>query len=87
MDGGFIITLFKDNISTDQLHKLGLSARQVKAVLFVKENGKITNNDYQSINEVSDRTALRDIEELVDRGILVKQGQKKGTIYKLRFGG
>ncbi len=87
MDGGFIITLFKDNISTEQLNELGLSARQVKAVLFVKENGKITNNDYQSINEVSDRTALRDIEELVDRGILVKQGQKKGTIYKLRFGG
>jgi ATP-dependent DNA helicase RecG len=36
LDGGFIITLFKDNITPEQLVKLGFNDRQVKAVLFVK---------------------------------------------------
>jgi len=87
LDGGFIITLFKDNITPEQLTKLGLNDRQVKAVLFIKEKGKITNSEYQVLNEVSDRTALRDIEELTEKGILIKEGEKKGTSYKLGIGG
>jgi len=87
LDGGFIITLFKDNITPEQFTKLGLNDRQVKAVLFIKEKGKITNSEYQVLNEVSDRTALRDIEELTEKGILTKEGEKKGTSYKLGIGG
>jgi len=87
LDGGFIITLFKDNMTPEQLTKLGLNDRQVKAVLFIKEKGKITNSEYQVLNEVSDRTALRDIEELTEKGILIKEGEKKGTSYKLGIGG
>lgn len=52
-----------------------------------KEKGKITNKEYQTLNEVSDRTALRDFEELVEKGILIKQGDKKGAFYKLNLGG
>jgi ATP-dependent DNA helicase RecG len=87
LDGGFIIVLYKDNLTSEQLTKLGFNDRQVKAVLFVKEKGRITNKEYQILNEVSDRTALRDFEELVEKGILIKQGDKKGTIYKLSIGG
>ena len=86
-DGGFIITLFKDNLTQELLLKQGLNDRQVKSVLFVKEKGKITNSEYQSLNETSDRTALRDLEELTEKGIFTKEGEKKGTFYKLRFGG
>lgn len=87
LDGGFIITLFKDNLTPEQLAKLGLNDRQVKAVLFVKEKGKITNSEYQILNEISDRTALRDIEELTEKRIFIKEGEKKGTFYKLGIGG
>lgn len=47
-DGGFIITLFKDNLTEEQLTKLGLNDRQLKAIFFVKEKkaafrlGKLT---------------------------------------------
>lgn len=41
--GGVIITLFKDRYTEEQLRKIGLNERQVKAVLYVVENGKITN--------------------------------------------
>ena len=83
LDGGFIITLFKNNITPEVLTIFGLNERQIKAVLFVKEKGKITNSEYQLLNEVSDRTALRDIEGLTEKGILIKEGEKKGTYYKL----
>jgi len=87
VDGGFVIVLYKDNITLEQLIKLGFNDRQVKAVLFVKEKGRITNKEYQTLNKVSDRTALRDFEELVEKGIFVKLGNKKGTVYKLSIGG
>lgn len=86
-DGGFIITLFKDNLTEDRLTKLGLNDRQVKAVNFVKEKGKITNKEYQDLNETSDRTALRDLENLTELGVFIKEGEKKGTSYKLKSGG
>ena len=85
--GGFLVTLFKDNLTEDQLAKLGLNDRQLKAVNFVREKGKITNKEYQELNETSDRTALRDLENLTELNIFVKDGEKKGTSYKLKFGG
>jgi ATP-dependent DNA helicase RecG len=86
-DGGFIITLFKDNLTEERLLKLGLNDRQLKAVLIVKDKGKITNKEYQDINKTSDRTALRDLENLIELNVFVKEGEKKGTYYKLKFGG
>ena len=53
------------------------------AVLYVKEKGKITNSEYQTLNNTSNRTASRDLENLVDLGVFAKEGEKKGTIYKL----
>ena len=55
--------------------------------VLVKENGKITNKDYQEIKDTSDRIALRDLENLMELNILEKDGEKKATSYKLRFGG
>jgi ATP-dependent DNA helicase RecG len=50
--GGFIVRLFKDRFSEEQLQKLGLNDRQIKAVLYVKERGKIINSGYQALNSV-----------------------------------
>jgi ATP-dependent DNA helicase RecG len=86
-DGGFLVTLFKNNLTEEQLTKPGLNDRQLKAVIFVKEKGKITNKEYQEINETSDRTASRDLENLTELKVLVKEGEKKGTYYKLKLGG
>nr|WP_298659371.1 ATP-binding protein [uncultured Flavobacterium sp.] len=86
-DGGFNITLFKNNLTQEQLIKLGLNDRQIKAVIFVKEKGKISNKEYQEMNKTSDRTALRDLDSLIELNVFVKEGEKKGTTYKLKFGG
>jgi len=82
-DGGFLVTLFKNNFTEEQLIKLGLNQRQIKAVLYVKEKGKITNSEYQSINEISARTASRELENLKQISIFKKFGDKKGAYYEL----
>jgi ATP-dependent DNA helicase RecG len=82
-DGGFVVTLFKNSLTEEQLVRLGLNDRQIKAVQYVKEKGKITNSDYQKINEISDRTSSRDLEDLVAKGVLKKVGDKKSTSYEI----
>ena len=85
--GGFLSKIFKDRFTEEQLKEMGLSERQVEAILYTKKNGKITNSDYQKLSEVSERTALRDLDELSAKGILQKKGEKKGTYYELNNGG
>lgn len=84
LDGGFSITLFKDNITPEKLTKLGLNDRQIKAVLILKERGKITNKEYQEMNETTERTASRDLSDLVEKGIIKSSGVKgAGAFYTL----
>jgi len=85
-DGGFIITLFKNILAEEQLIKLGLNDRQVKAILYVKEKGKVTNADYQKLFSVSKSTATRDLTDLTDKfDLLEKVGQTgAGTSYTLK---
>lgn len=84
LDGGFRITIFKDNITPEKLTKLGLNDRQIKAVLILKERGKITNKEYQKMNETTERTASRDLSDLVEKGIIKSSGVKgAGAFYTL----
>lgn len=84
-DGGFLLTIFKDILNEAYLVKLGLNDRQVKTVLYVKENARITNNEYKKIFSVSKATATRNLTNLVNKGLLVQVGETgKGTFYKLK---
>ena len=85
--GGFLSKIFKDRFTGEQLKRLGLSERQVKAILYTKEYGEITNSRYQEIADVSKATATRDIKELEDNGLLKNIGTKgSSAIYKLAVG-
>lgn len=63
----------KDIYNEKYLQSLDLNERQVKAVLYVKEKGKITNSDYQTLNNVSKATATRDLTELVEKHKIFKR--------------
>lgn len=45
--------------------------------------GGMNNAKYQKITEIGDRTALRDLNDLEARGLMIKTGQLKGTRYHL----
>ncbi|MBP6411684.1 MAG: putative DNA binding domain-containing protein [Pseudarcicella sp.] len=63
----------KDIYNEKHLKTLNLSDRQVKAILFVREKGKITNSDYQILNDVSKATATRDLTELTETHKILKR--------------
>jgi ATP-dependent DNA helicase RecG len=84
---GFWVVFRKDIYYPEYLKDLGLNDRQIKAVLFVKENGKITNSEYQKINNVSKRTATNDLTELVGKYKLANNvGFGAGSFYELIMG-
>ena len=82
--GGFMVKLFKDRFSKEQLVKLGLNERQIKAVLYVKEKEKITNAEYQKINGIGKSVTIDELRDLVERQIFVRVGETgRGTYYEL----
>jgi ATP-dependent DNA helicase RecG len=83
---GIWAVIQKDILNAEYLHTIGLIDRQVKAVLYVKEKGRITNSEYQHINKTSARTAVRDLELLVNSRILNRKGERKGAFYELGNG-
>ena len=83
-DQGFSVIFRKDVFDRDYLVRAGLSDRQISAVLFARENGKITNADYQRIADISAATARRDLKALIDKNILEMKGERKGIYYILK---
>jgi predicted HTH transcriptional regulator len=58
-------------------------SRLTDAVAYVREHGFITNKLYRELTGVSDRTAHRDLETLVERGRLKAVGQRAARRYVL----
>jgi len=80
--GDFTIIFYKDSYTEENLQNLGLNQRQIKAVMYVKVKGKITNKEFREICSTSERTATRDLSDLVNKGIFKKTGETgKGTYY------
>ncbi len=62
-----------------------VSERQAKALSYVEESGSITNREYRELCPgLSAETLRLDLADLVDKGILLKVGAKKGTYYILK---
>ncbi len=62
-----------------------MNERQAKAVQYVREQSSITNREYQQLcPDVSPETLRLDLVDLVDKGILLRIGAKKGTYYILK---
>lgn len=79
----FWLIFKKDTHNAEKLKESGLNDRQVKAVLYVKEKGKITNGEYQELNKTTAKTAFRDLDELLKMSILKRYGDNKSAYYEL----
>jgi ATP-dependent DNA helicase RecG len=53
--GGFSVYFYKDIYTEENLGKMGLNERQIKAVMYIKEKLKIANKEYQELCEVKKR--------------------------------
>jgi len=62
-----------------------MNERQLKAMNYLEINGRITNGDYHQLcAEVNPETLRLDLADLVDKGLLLKIGEKRGTYYILK---
>jgi ATP-dependent DNA helicase RecG len=60
---------------------LGLNERQVKALLYLHSHGRLTNRAYQQEFDVSERTALYDLQGLVEAGLAIPVSSGRGRYY------
>ena len=90
--GSFRINLFRFSDKT----RIGKSAEKVwrstdklsgnykKIIQYIEERGAITNKEVQNLLNVKDSRALKILKELVEAGVLKKEGKLKGSYYKLK---
>jgi two-component system response regulator PilR (NtrC family) len=62
---------------------LAWNERQRQLLAMLKRGDRITTREYIRLMKVSPRTGLRDLEQLVRRGKLRREGQKRGTSFRV----
>ena len=61
-----------------------MNERQKKALDYIKKDGSITNRRFRNLFSVTDRTALRDLDDLVTKNILKRVGKRRAARYELK---
>ena len=61
----------------------GLNERQKVGLRIVSERGSISTSEYCASTGASERTGLRDLQDLVAKQLLVARGKKRGQRYFL----
>jgi ATP-dependent DNA helicase RecG len=80
--GVITVMFYKDKFTKDNLTEMGFNERQIKAVMYVKEKGKITNKEYQRLNSISKPMATIELKELYKKRVFDRLGTTgKGTEY------
>jgi len=75
-----ILELVKPSNELD-LRELGLNSRQIKALNFLQDRKQISSSDYQKFLVTTEKTAQRDLKELIKKGFISKKGSGKSTQY------
>ena len=83
-DQGFRVIFMKNIYTEEYLRNFDLNERQIRAVRYVKERGKITNREYRKMTGLSDEGARVDLNELVGKGLFQLKGGGRGAHYVLK---
>jgi ATP-dependent DNA helicase RecG len=71
--------------STEHRPLMAQNQRVERLMAFLRQSGQITNREYQELCPgVSSETLRRDFSELVDQGLILRVGDKRGTYYIAR---
>src|SRR6266496_4758633 len=77
------VVIFRNGKPLEEDQSEILNPRQVVGVEMIQKSGSISSTEYAAATGISESTALRDLRELVDRGILITRGKKKSLRYYL----
>jgi ATP-dependent DNA helicase RecG len=89
---GFRVTLrgageqfISADFDRDRYRNLPLNERQTAALQILHKTGRIGNRDLKELYpDVSEETIRRDLADLVDAGLVIKMGDRRGTYYILK---
>jgi predicted HTH transcriptional regulator len=79
----FRVIIWRNWLTDDRIKGLHLNERQVNTIHILKSNLRITNAEYQKLNDVSRATAKRDLDEMVKLGLLKLEGAGRSAHYRL----
>jgi ATP-dependent DNA helicase RecG len=82
--GFFVLTLWRDWLTSEVLAGFHLNERQLQAITYLKTHRRITNSEYQKLAGVIRKTAARDLNTLVENGIVERRGEKRSSHYVLK---
>jgi len=77
------VVIFRNGQPQEESRSEALNPRQVVGVEMIQKSGSISSTEYAAATGISESTALRDLRELVDRGVLITRGKKKSLRYYL----
>jgi len=79
-----VLNLSKDRKLKLKIGQVALNERQLTIINTLEAEKEISNPDFAELfSKVSDDTILRDLKDLMDKGIVVKKGRTKGAKYYL----
>lgn len=82
-NGSFVVTLWRDWLTSRSLGGLDLNERQSAVVPLLRQQRRVTNREYQSVTGATRPTAKRDLDDLTRKGVLVLRGSGRGAYYEV----
>lgn len=79
----FVVTVWRDWLTDEVLAGFQLNERQKQTVSYVKSTGHISNSEFQNLTGATRKTAARDLDDLVQKNIFARVGEKRGSYYIL----
>jgi ATP-dependent DNA helicase RecG len=78
-----VVVIFRNGIAPQMEVPTPLNPRQLIGLRLIHERGSISSPEYAEATGAAARTALYDLREMVDKGILTSRGKKRGVRYYL----
>lgn len=78
-----IIRLSSERLIKSKRGQIALTERQMKIIEFIINNKKTTASSIAKIFNISRQAALKEMNKLIEIGVISLEGKKKGSYYKL----
>ena len=81
----FVVTFRNGMVtsSSDIKTESRLNSRQLIALQMVREKGSFSSSEYRGVTGATETTARRDLNDLLERGVLISKGNKRALRYYL----
>jgi ATP-dependent DNA helicase RecG len=79
----FVVTFNNSQSSDNSGSDNPLNPRQIIALNLIRERGSITSSELRAVTGAGETTALRDLTDLLNKGIIISRGERKARRYYL----